>query len=38
MNGEIPTGTAAGQYKLRVRATNPATVVEKQTFLLLIIL
>ena len=32
MNGEIPTGTTAGQYKLRVRATNPATVVETNLF------
>ena len=32
MNGVIPSGTAAGEYKLRVRSTNPATTVESGTF------
>ena len=32
MNGVIPDGTAAGEYKLRVRSTNPITSVESDSF------
>ena len=32
MNGVIPTGTASGDYKLRVRSTQPVTTVETATF------
>ena len=32
MNGVIPSGTASGEYKLRVRSTNPVTTVESGTF------
>ena len=32
MNGVIPTGTASGEYKLRVRSTTPVTSVESGTF------
>ena len=32
MNGVIPDGTAAGEYKLRVRSTNPVTSVESDSF------
>jgi len=32
MNGVIPTGTASGDYKLRVRSTKPVTTVETATF------
>ena len=32
MNGEIPTGTTAGQYRLRVRATNPASEIWTNNF------
>ena len=32
MNGVIPTGTASGNYKLRVRSTQPVTTVETALF------
>ena len=32
MNGIIPTGTASGNYKLRVRSTQPVTNVETASF------
>ena len=32
MNGVIPTGTASGDYKLRVRSTQPATTVVTASF------
>ena len=32
MNGVIPTGTASGDYKLRVRSTQPVTNVETASF------
>jgi len=32
MNGVIPTGTASGNYKLRVRSTQPVTNVETASF------
>ena len=32
MNGLIPDGTAAGEYKLRIRSTNPVTSVESDSF------
>ncbi|MEO2067534.1 MAG: PKD-like domain-containing protein, partial [Flavobacteriaceae bacterium] len=32
MNGVIPTGTASGDYKLRVRSTQPATTIETASF------